>query len=81
MSPMTLIEHIPAASEAHCVTTVNRGMNEAVRGVKGFLCKPDGASTNAIWAFDALGCLIKSTSDCRDPHHLLYQRVRDTDKS
>ena len=72
MRQLVLIEHILAASEAHCATTVNRGMNEAVKGVKGFLCKPDGASTNPVWAFDALTCLIKSENGRRDPpYHLL----------
>ena len=60
MSQLSLIEHAPAASEAHCVMTVNRGMNEAGLGGEGFPYKPDGATTNLVWAFDGLRCEIKS---------------------
>ena len=64
-----LIERIPAASEAHCVMTVNRGMNEVVEEVKGFLCKPDEATANPVWAFDTLRCFIKPDIDLPDPPH------------
>ena len=48
MSQLIPFEQIPAASEAHCVMTANRGMNEAVMGVKGFHCKPDGAAASPV---------------------------------